>query len=1014
MSLIQGPSSGDKLEQVIVPAATADNLVPSTHTSIWPEEGFVRLQFESWTDLSTKLIMLPRIEEEGIGAVIATFDGKADPQIPRQVVAELIQSDQDHGDVDPSSADEHRDDDGEEEHIKKQILEGLIFEGLESQNEGWREKEFTYILARLREEQKTPLMLVFSVPVQSSRNSKQDNNEPTPTLQENDPPKNTEQIASSQKNSSDTKTRPPSSQDSLQASMQALSSWGLRMRAQASEAATNLSTVAKTFQVPQKDTGTPDKPEPRSCDVFLQTSVGAFVPVSKAQSKVTTSSLLHIRRSATEAAPRLDWTYQWYRSSCAGERWGDGVVSQSGNHPVAPGSVTSTTEVVSASIGTEVEWIVVEGATAASFQPDATLIGRKLRCVVSMKQSDNPASNDESDETDDSDCDFGSVQGTEENCDISGVVFADSTLFNGARQALARGAAFGGLKGRGNATGRQFRVEVAIGMPTRKRSQKTTSALQIFQMSGQESLSLTPSPILGTTAQVPSNNAKHMNLRIVVGSDSVLSALCTDGFFQLETPSRLARESLLIALGIANYQGTPASLDAKTILFRDESQLSYLGDDESSVSSASCASSTHSKGSAQKPTRPPQSPGFFISPIQTVATPTNSLPGSPDRSLAASPEPYATTTDGMLEEQSLIAAMEEELQFLRGKLTRKDKVVSELQRQITQSDAAHEETRQALIACQKDLEQSKKEHDRMRQSLQKTESYIHAYDNKMMRVEGEHAQMISSLTNTIDTQNAKITELEKANKVLQNEKGVLKATVDARESKLIRMAELQSSNEELLVKVSQVDAIRGELEKSQKSCENVMDNLRKAEAVEKECLKELEIARKTIGALNARVDEERSKVAASQAQVDPLQKMIQQLKGERNSYKQKNESLSKEVARLCKNGRSIKDIEKIVTEHSSVVEEVEILRKQKKKALEDAHLYRTSYEQSKAAQILSGIEGDTQTVLERNAELSRLLAETTEYINAKEMQLETMKQINEQLQAEIRGLAKANLGNNEI
>ena len=358
--------------------------------------------------------------------------------------------------------------------------------------------------------------------------------------------------------------------------------------------------------------------------------------------------------------------------------------------------------------------------------------------------------------------------------------------------------------------------------------------------------------------------------------------------------------------------------------------------------------------------------------------------------------------------------MEQELQFLRGKLTRKDKVVSELQRQITQSDAAHEETRHALISCQKDLEQSKNEEDRMAQSLKKAESYIDAHENKLMRIEGEHAQMISSLTNTIDAQNAKIAELERANRVLQNEKGVLKATVDARESKLTRMADLQASNEELLVKVAQVDAIRSELERSQKRYEEVSENLRKVEGVEKECQNELELARKSIGALNARVDEERTKAATSQAQVDPLQKKIQQLKGERNSYKQKNESLSKEVGRLCKNGRSIKDIEKIVIEYHSLLEEVETLRKQKKKALEEAHLYRTSYEHSKAAQILSGIEGDTQTVLERNAELSRLLVETTEYINAKEMQLETMKQVNEQLQAEIRGLAKANLGNNEI
>jgi chromosome segregation ATPase len=312
------------------------------------------------------------------------------------------------------------------------------------------------------------------------------------------------------------------------------------------------------------------------------------------------------------------------------------------------------------------------------------------------------------------------------------------------------------------------------------------------------------------------------------------------------------------------------------------------------------------------------------------------------------------------------------------------------------------------------LEDSKKEQERTSQSLKKAEGYIHAHETKMMRVEGDHAQKVSSLNSTIEMQNKRIAELEKSNKVLQNEKAVLQATVEARESKLKRMEELQSSNEELSVKASRVDAIQSELETSQRRYEDILKTLSKVEGVEKECRQELEIAHKSITALNTRVDEERANALACRAQVDPLQKVIQQLKGERNSYKQKTESLSKEVARLCRNGKSIKDIEKIVAEHYTLSEEVENLRKQKKKALEEAHQYRTSYENSKAAHTLSGVEEETQAVLERNAELARLLAETTEYINAKEMQLETMKQVNAQLQAEIRGLAKAHLGTNEI
>jgi len=82
--------------------------------------------------------------------------------------------------------------------------------------------------------------------------------------------------------------------------------------------------------------------------------------------------------------------------------------------------------------------------------------------------------------------------------------------------------------------------------------------------------------------------------------------------------------------------------------------------------------------------------------------------------------------------------------------------------------------------------------------------------------------------------------------------------------------------------------------------------------------------------------------------------------------------------------------------------------------LEDAHLYRTSYEQAKVAQDRSASETDTRCALERTAELERMVGELTEYVEAKERQLETYKQVNEQLQEEIHGLAQVNLRTNEV
>merc|ERR1712166_1672991 len=105
-----------------------------------------------------------------------------------------------------------------------------------------------------------------------------------------------------------------------------------------------------------------------------------------------------------------------------------------------------------------------------------------------------------------------------------------------------------------------------------------------------------------------------------------------------------------------------------------------------------------------------------------------------------------------------------------------------------------------------------------------------------------------------------------------------------------------------------------------------------------------------------RIQGEQEKASSCQSQLEAIQKQNQQLKGERNNYKQKNESLSKEVARLCRGGRNIRDIEKLIADHESLLQEAELLRIQKRKALEDAHRYRTLYEQGKAVDERSGME----------------------------------------------------------
>jgi chromosome segregation ATPase len=199
-----------------------------------------------------------------------------------------------------------------------------------------------------------------------------------------------------------------------------------------------------------------------------------------------------------------------------------------------------------------------------------------------------------------------------------------------------------------------------------------------------------------------------------------------------------------------------------------------------------------------------------------------------------------------------------------------------------------------------------------------------------------------------------------------------------------------------------------------KRYEIICRDLEKVAASETECKDQLVKAETRVEELCQNLDSERTKKEQCQKELDSLQKTTQKLKAERNSYKQKADSLTKEISRLCRCGRTLRDVERVLVDEDSRKIEIEVLRTQKKKALEDLHQYRTAYEQQLVAQLNLGVDGAAVKALEQNAELERVVSELTEYVNAKEMQLETMRQVNETLTEDLKQLAKVNMSKDEI
>lgn len=1052
---------------------STDHVAPTTMHSQTSTTS--RLSFADYTDLQTRLVLLPRVEEEGIGAVVASYRSSDEITTTKAVIEPL--SEGERGSFNESSP-------------SSLSMVGYVVTRInESDNNcdllcPLEDQAFSDILATIRKAN-TPIVLTFELlsPDDDDENQKgelvvdtaaaareNDNNveEPRPRLDiveekksEDDSdlesPKTSreeeytsaaedeydEDIGSfftptaAEVNAQDfctpesaassetaTPTTGTASHTAVTTSINSfnLSVWTSRVSAAATAAATSAAAMAKAANEHAKQASAARAaahviartapPETSSSApelaIFVQSETGAFLPVpdkdistsssyttdsatAVAAVRPTNASLLIVRVSALQSAPG-DCQFQWYRSS-----------SDTDNN--------------------NGDWKLLHGANNAAFQPSATEIGYRLRCMVTTSTI---SSSDCDAEGNDSSPDENSATTTTATvkCETAQTVAAALPLFNGARQALVRGAQFSGLLGRGNAECRTFCVKIEMSYETertkrnKRKQPRVVCAVTIYQVSGSTSEPLHPEnePIRCVTAAADCGHAKNLELILpsqLPESASMVAALCADGSrFLLQAPNRLARESLLLTIGIANYKGKPVDLDAVTILYPDRSILSADDDDGSSAASSTgddnlSIQSSSSSSSAGDQLAWPQHITSERPPLAVRRQVSTEPRGCLQRSASLDGVQSSADTAAMHE-------LQQELQQLRSKLTRKDKIISELQRQVAHSDETLRRTEQKLSSTESEVQQSQAENRSIQQNLSATEKQVVDRDQTIEQLKCEFQARNEALESDIQVQNSKIAALEKANRTLQNEKDVLGAAVEAREVKLTKMAGLQASFAIVSAKAAKQKEFQEELDEANKRCAVAKAEVSRIQESNREWQEKFSQAQAQITALEQQLHVEILKTAAHQSGFEKEQMKVQKLKAERNSYKQKGDSLAKEMNRICRNGRTVREVEKILADDVTRREETNLLREQKRKALEQVEHFRTAYEQSLSVQKLAGLDHDAGKLLERNAELERLLSDLAEYLNAKEMQLETMKQVNDALQAEIRDLAKANMSRNDI
>jgi chromosome segregation ATPase len=182
---------------------------------------------------------------------------------------------------------------------------------------------------------------------------------------------------------------------------------------------------------------------------------------------------------------------------------------------------------------------------------------------------------------------------------------------------------------------------------------------------------------------------------------------------------------------------------------------------------------------------------------------------------------------------------------------------------------------------------------------------------------------------------------------------------------------------------------------------------------------EFKAAQSIIEELNEKYASTKDSAIKSREELKNLRSEAKKLKIERNSYKNKAESLSKDLSKIANkiaiaskpqpgNDTEIltltQTINQLQLHNSQLQNEVTTLRSQKRAAVEELQATRLAHEQSAryiSVQLPITPSKDTQRATRQCDELESVISNLTEHLDASQLQINTLKQINESLLKEI-------------
>jgi len=621
------------------------------------------------------------------------------------------------------------------------------------------------------------------------------------------------------------------------------------------------------------------------CFIFLQTPSG-FVQLPDNEEEdpdefpaITDSSVISVRLSEESACPlgKNGFMFQWFRS-----RFDSGAIEE-------PEMCPKNGKSSSKSLG----WSLLPGACYAAYQPSVSDVGHRLRCIVRHG-------------------------GNTVTCQLPCLVSMDPSLFQTAKITLLGGKKvvnFGNLRGLDDLS--IFRLKIDVDSNDDFIS---CSSIFIKRVTGGSS-----DEIDNEMEAVP-----HFKVEADPAKPSLFDLICSShGRLKLQAPNRKSRESLILALGIANFKGRLTSLTNETALF--------------------CSDETgHSlESSTEKPVI---------------------MPAASDN------DSHSNQLEAKLAEMHRL-------------LQSKDVAITKLQHELITSDANK-------LKVEREFESFQVSQQPLRDALEKSEFELKeksAIIEKMLKAQSD-AELVR----------------ERTVKALNNEKAVLQAAVEARDGKIEVLSNQLSESEGRATPQSDIDQLRNKLLQTQEKYLLAERAVAKMEETESNLQQELKSARGIALDLN-------EKFLAAKETASKRTSECQKLKTERNNLKNRADGLSKEMLRMSKNKNNSEAmviekhnlvIHELRSENSDLQQKIEVIKSEKKHALDALEATCLAHHQSVSYQLSSNENSGSCASEQRILELENVISSMTEYLDAKEMQIGTLKQVNEALSTEINDMTK--------